>query len=142
MYSGTGGLLFGASHKPEHAGRLPHRKDLHDEWQAGDRRYLSGASMALFKSNSDTGGHRRDRQGRVRTEDQPSKPTTPRGTARRSLRCAEQQQPGCGPRRTGPPSWLLEEVGQLGAIGRDSGLRLLLGQVGGDRRVAHAGPPN
>ena len=28
--------------------------DRHDEWQAGDRRYLSEGSMALLKPNSDT----------------------------------------------------------------------------------------
>jgi transposase-like protein len=28
--------------------------DIHDEWQAGERRYLSEASMALLKPNSDT----------------------------------------------------------------------------------------
>ncbi|GAA3663370.1 hypothetical protein GCM10022237_24150 [Nocardioides ginsengisoli] len=29
--------------------------DMHDEWQAGDRRYLSEASMALLYPDSDTG---------------------------------------------------------------------------------------
>ena len=29
--------------------------DMHDEWQAGDRRYLSEASMALLNPDSDTG---------------------------------------------------------------------------------------
>jgi transposase-like protein len=29
--------------------------DMHDEWQSGDRRYLSEGSMALLKSNGDTG---------------------------------------------------------------------------------------
>ena len=29
--------------------------DMHDEWQAGDRRYLSEGSMALLKPNGDTG---------------------------------------------------------------------------------------
>ena len=29
--------------------------DMHDEWQSGDRRYLSEGSMALLKPNSDTG---------------------------------------------------------------------------------------
>ena len=43
--------------------------DMHDEWQSGDRRYLSEGSMALLNPNSDTGGHRRDRQRRVGTED-------------------------------------------------------------------------
>jgi putative transposase len=28
--------------------------DMHDEWQSGDRRYLSEGSMALLKPNSDT----------------------------------------------------------------------------------------
>jgi putative transposase len=28
--------------------------DMHDEWQSGDRRYLSGGSMALLKPSSDT----------------------------------------------------------------------------------------
>jgi hypothetical protein len=28
--------------------------DMHDEWQSGDRRYLSEASMALLKPNDDT----------------------------------------------------------------------------------------
>jgi putative transposase len=28
--------------------------DMHDEWQSGDRRYLSEGSMALFKTNRDT----------------------------------------------------------------------------------------
>jgi hypothetical protein len=28
---------------------------MHDEWQSGDRRYLSEGSMALLKRNSDTG---------------------------------------------------------------------------------------
>jgi hypothetical protein len=27
---------------------------MHDEWQSGDRRYLSEASMALLKPNGDT----------------------------------------------------------------------------------------
>jgi putative transposase len=30
--------------------------DMHDEWQAGDRRYLSETSMALLYPDSDTGG--------------------------------------------------------------------------------------
>ena len=29
--------------------------DMHDEWQSGDRRYLSEASMALLKPTGDTG---------------------------------------------------------------------------------------
>jgi putative transposase len=29
--------------------------DMHDEWQSGDRRYLSEASMALLKPNGHTG---------------------------------------------------------------------------------------
>ena len=29
--------------------------DMHDEWQSGDRRYLSEGSMALLKPNGDTG---------------------------------------------------------------------------------------
>ena len=29
--------------------------DMHDEWQAGERRYLSAASMALLYPDSDTG---------------------------------------------------------------------------------------
>jgi len=29
--------------------------DMHDEWQSGDRRYLSEASMALLKPKGDTG---------------------------------------------------------------------------------------
>jgi putative transposase len=29
--------------------------DMHDEWQAGDRRYLSEGSMALLNPSSDTG---------------------------------------------------------------------------------------
>jgi putative transposase len=29
--------------------------DMHDEWQAGDRRYLSEGSMALLYPDSDTG---------------------------------------------------------------------------------------
>jgi len=29
--------------------------DMHDEWQAGDRRYLSEASMALLYPDSDNG---------------------------------------------------------------------------------------
>ena len=29
--------------------------DMHDEWQAGDRRYLSEASMAQLNPTSDTG---------------------------------------------------------------------------------------
>ena len=28
--------------------------DMHDEWQSGDRRYLSEGSMALLKPASDT----------------------------------------------------------------------------------------
>ena len=28
--------------------------DMHDEWQSGDRRYLSEASMALLNPKSDT----------------------------------------------------------------------------------------
>ena len=28
--------------------------DMHDEWQSGDRRYLSEASMAKLRSNGDT----------------------------------------------------------------------------------------
>ena len=29
--------------------------DMHDEWQSGERRYLSEGSMALLHSSSDTG---------------------------------------------------------------------------------------
>jgi putative transposase len=29
--------------------------DMHDEWQSGERRYLSEASMALLKRTGDTG---------------------------------------------------------------------------------------
>jgi putative transposase len=29
--------------------------DMHDEWQAGGRRYLSAGSMALLYPDSDTG---------------------------------------------------------------------------------------
>ncbi len=29
--------------------------DMHDEWQSGDRRYLSEGPRALLKPNSDTG---------------------------------------------------------------------------------------
>jgi hypothetical protein len=29
--------------------------DMHDEWQSGDRRYLSEGSMALIRPNGDTG---------------------------------------------------------------------------------------
>ncbi|MCW2502149.1 MAG: putative transposase [Actinomycetia bacterium] len=29
--------------------------DMHDEWQAGERRYLSEGSMAQLKPTSDTG---------------------------------------------------------------------------------------
>jgi putative transposase len=29
--------------------------DMHDEWQSGDRRYLSEGSMALLKRTGDTG---------------------------------------------------------------------------------------
>jgi putative transposase len=29
--------------------------DIHDEWQSGDRRYLSEASMAKLKTSGDTG---------------------------------------------------------------------------------------
>lgn len=36
--------------------------DMHDEWQSGDRRYLSEGSMALLKPTSDTGLIGRDRQ--------------------------------------------------------------------------------
>jgi putative transposase len=28
---------------------------MHDEWQSGERRYLSEGSMALLKATSDTG---------------------------------------------------------------------------------------
>ena len=28
--------------------------DMHDEWQSGDRRYLSEGSLALLQPNSDT----------------------------------------------------------------------------------------
>ena len=30
--------------------------DMHDEWQSGERRYLSEGSMARLKPTSDTGG--------------------------------------------------------------------------------------
>jgi hypothetical protein len=30
--------------------------DMHDEWQSGERRYLSEGSMAQFKPTFDTGG--------------------------------------------------------------------------------------
>ena len=30
--------------------------DMHDEWQSGERRYLSEGSMAQLKPTSDTGG--------------------------------------------------------------------------------------
>ncbi len=29
--------------------------DMHDEWQSGERRYLSEGSMAMLKPSSDTG---------------------------------------------------------------------------------------
>ncbi len=29
--------------------------DMHDEWQSGDRRYLSEGSMAQLRPNTDTG---------------------------------------------------------------------------------------
>lgn len=56
--------------------------DLHDEWQSGDRRPFSEGSMALLKPNGGYRHRRRDQQRRVGTEDQPSKPTTQRGTSR------------------------------------------------------------
>ena len=51
--------------------------DMHDEWQAGDRRYLSEASMALLYPDSDTGS-RRHRERRVGHRGSPQSPP-PRG---------------------------------------------------------------
>lgn len=39
--------------------------DVHDEWIAGDRRYLSEESMALLNTTVDTGCPRRHHQRRV-----------------------------------------------------------------------------
>ena len=55
--------------------------DMHDEWQSGDRRYLSAGSMGLLKPSSGTERHRRDRQRRKGNEDHTSKPTTQRDAA-------------------------------------------------------------
>lgn len=55
--------------------------DMHDEWQPGERRYLSEGSMAMLKPTSDTEPVAAIDQRRVDTEDQPSKPTTRWGTA-------------------------------------------------------------
>jgi hypothetical protein len=41
--------------------------DMHDEWQSGERHYLSEGSMVRLKPASATGGHRRHRQRRVDT---------------------------------------------------------------------------
>ena len=43
--------------------------DMHDEWQAGDRRYLSESSMALLYPDRDTGTIAAIEQRRVGTED-------------------------------------------------------------------------
>ena len=51
---------------------------MHDEWQAGDRRYLSEGPMSLLYPVSDT-TYRRDRQRRVDTED-PLKAHHPAGS--------------------------------------------------------------
>jgi len=38
------------------AGTANPAADMHDEWQSGERRYLSEGSMAQLKPTSDTGG--------------------------------------------------------------------------------------
>ena len=43
--------------------------DMHDEWQAGDRRYLSEGSMAQALPRARYWRHRRHQQRRVGTED-------------------------------------------------------------------------
>ena len=45
--------------------------DMHDEWQLGERRYLSVGSMAQLEPTSNTGGIAANDSGKVDTEDQP-----------------------------------------------------------------------
>ncbi|MGI8764217.1 MAG: hypothetical protein ACR2LO_09440 [Ilumatobacteraceae bacterium] len=52
--------------------------DMHDEWQAGDRRYLSEGSMAHLFPERDTDPVA-DLNPATTIEDQPRIPTTPRG---------------------------------------------------------------
>jgi transposase-like protein len=54
--------------------------DMHDEWQAGDRRYLSEGSMARLYPERDT-DLVAELNSATDTEDQPRNPTTPRGAA-------------------------------------------------------------
>ena len=54
--------------------------DMHDEWQAGDRRYLSDTSMAELYPERDTRTRRRTQHRRL-TPRITSKPTTPRDAA-------------------------------------------------------------
>ena len=56
--------------------------DMHDEWQSGERRYLSEGSMALLKPNSDTGTITAIEGGELGTEDRSSMPTTQRDSVR------------------------------------------------------------
>ena len=56
--------------------------DMHDEWQAGDRRYLSEGSMALLYPERDTRPRRRTHTRRL-TPRITSKSTTPRDAAGR-----------------------------------------------------------
>lgn len=53
--------------------------DMHDEWQAGDRRYLSEQSMALLYPATDTETNTALNSGKEASRIT-SKPTTPRGT--------------------------------------------------------------
>ena len=55
--------------------------DIHDEWIAGDRRYLSEESMALLNTTMDTGEHAAI-EAASRAPRTTSKPTTQRGSAR------------------------------------------------------------
>jgi hypothetical protein len=47
---------------------------MHGEWQSGERRYLSEGIYDPTQTNQRHWRHRRDRQRRVDTEDQPQSP--------------------------------------------------------------------
>jgi hypothetical protein len=56
------------------AGTANPAADMHDEWQSGERRYGSEGVHGPTQTNQRCWRHRRDRQRRVDTEDQPQSP--------------------------------------------------------------------
>ena len=65
---------------------------MHDEWIAGDRRYLSEESMVLMADGMDTGTHAALESGESSTEDH-LKPHHPAGLSLTRRRLGHQSQP-------------------------------------------------